>query len=347
MGIFFINFLDRALDMLGLLYLLKGVWMVARGYGARRAFLMGPKPTVPVDFLGRPVVALLLAVFMAALLWPGTVMAQPAPAFRLCTGIKDGNYFTSGHFLKKASGTKVDVLETQGSLDNLEKLLRGECDGAFVQSDSMLVFARKNAAAISTIERAGVLYQEHAHLLCNRSAGIGRVTDLRGSHTVAIGPEGAGANTTWSAFVLADEKRYKPVKTDTRSNLRGLAAVADGSDVQCLLWIGALGSSFMKSDAQQTGDRSVLVPTDDWDMGKVAKDGRGKDVYAYSEIPSNTYKRIQHATMFGTQAVKTITVDALFVANVNWINANDKAYNSVLRGFAGAKPAITDLVTPK
>lgn len=33
-----IGFLDRALDVLGLLYLVKGTWMLARGYGFRRSF---------------------------------------------------------------------------------------------------------------------------------------------------------------------------------------------------------------------------------------------------------------------------------------------------------------------
>lgn len=34
----FIGFLDRALDVLGLIYLTKGVWMLARNHGFRRSF---------------------------------------------------------------------------------------------------------------------------------------------------------------------------------------------------------------------------------------------------------------------------------------------------------------------
>lgn len=34
----FIGFLDRALDCLGLIYLTKGVWMLAKGHGWRRSF---------------------------------------------------------------------------------------------------------------------------------------------------------------------------------------------------------------------------------------------------------------------------------------------------------------------
>ncbi|WP_336810896.1 TAXI family TRAP transporter solute-binding subunit [Bosea sp. MMO-172] len=277
-----------------------------------------------------------------------TAFAQH-PTFRLCTGSDAGNYFKAGHLLKKtANSLKLDVIPTQGSLDNLDKVVKGECDGAFVQSDALLVYSSRNAQALSAIERAGVLYQEHAHLVCNRGSGVDRVTDLGKKHTVAVGPDGSGARTTWDAFVLADKKRYAPVQVDTRSGVRALSAVADGSQVQCLLWVGALGSSYLKNDAQQNGDRIVLAGTDDWDMGKVAKDARGKEVYGYSEIPAGTYPRIQPGgTIYGTKAVKTITVDALFVANVAWIDANGGAYDRILRGFAAAKPAIAELVTPK
>lgn len=277
-------------------------------------------------------------------------MAQNKADFRLCTGAETGNYYKAGHMVKKmqGSGVNINVVPTQGSLENLDKLTRGECDGAFVQSDALLVYSNKNAAAISVVERAGVLYQEYAHLLCNRKSGIDRVTDLTSAHSVAVGPDGSGARTTWDAFVLADAKRYKPVRIDSRSGPRAYSAVADGTDVTCALWIGAIGSSAMKNDASAKGDQIVLAGTDDWDMGKVAKDNRGKPVYSYSEIPAGTYPKIQQSgMMFGTKPVKVIAVDALFVSNVNWINANEKAYDSVLRSFSAAQPAIKDMVTPK
>ncbi|MBX9876766.1 MAG: TRAP transporter substrate-binding protein [Beijerinckiaceae bacterium] len=292
--------------------------------------------------------SLLIAGAALSALASAPALAQQ-PSFRLCTGSDAGNYFKAGHLLKKvATSLKVDVIPTQGSLDNLDKVTKGECDGAFVQSDALLVYSSRNAQALSAIERAGVLYQEHAHLLCNRGSGVDRVTDLTNKNTVAVGPDGSGARTTWDAFVLADKKRYAPVQVDARSGVRALSAVADGSQVQCLLWVGALGSSYLKNDAQGQGDRIVLAGTDDWDMGKVAKDARGKEVYGYSEIPSGTYPRIQPGgTLYGTKAVKTITVDALFVTNIAWIDANASAYDRVLRGFAAAKPAIAELVTPE
>lgn len=292
---------------------------------------------------------LLAAASLAAALMLSTAASAAPTTFRLCTGGEAGNYFKAGHVLKSKLGSvNVEVIPTQGSLDNLARLTKGDCDGAFVQSDAMMVFSSKNAAAISGIERAGVLYQEHAHLLCNKSAGVSRVTDLSAKHTIAVGPEGSGARTTWDAFVMADKKRYAPVQIDGRAGPRALAAIEDGTTAQCALFVAAPYASFISNDAQKYGDRIALIPTDDWDMGKVAKDARGKPVYGYSEIASDTYKRLQPAgTVYGTKAVKTITVDALFVTSINWANANDKPYEAVLRGFSDAKPSIMKLVEPK
>jgi len=274
-------------------------------------------------------------------------LSQDKPTFRLCTGNASLNYYKAGHILRsKSTQTNVDVVETAGSIDNLDKIVDGQCDGGFVQSDALLVYSAKNAKAISSIERAGALYKEQAHLLCNRDAGVDRIVDVNSNKfTIAVGPQGSGANTTWEAFVLADRDRYGPVLTDTRSGLRALAAVADGSQVQCALFIAALNSPFIKNDAGSLGDKIVLAGTDDGDMGAVAKDSRGSAVYTYDKIPAGTYPNIQPSgSLYGTKEVGTIAVDALFVVSTNWINANERSYDAVLRAFSSAKPSIQEIV---
>jgi uncharacterized protein len=291
-----------------------------------------------------------LLIAAAAMGVVAATSAQAAgPSFKLCTDNSQLNYYKAGYMLKaKSASVQVDVVETKGSLDNLDKVKNGECDGAFVQSDALLVYSNRNAKAIATIERAGVLYQEQAHMICNRKLDLGRMVNLTKDMTVAIGPDGSGAHTTWDAFVLADKKRYGQINTDVRAGIRAVQAVADGTQVQCALVITALNSSFMKNDASNAGDNVVLVGTDDRDMTTVAKDARGQYVYSYGEIPAGTYPRIQPSgTVYGTKAIGTIQVDAIFVANSNWINANDSAYDSLLRAFQAAKPEIAKLAKPQ
>jgi TRAP-type uncharacterized transport system substrate-binding protein len=277
--------------------------------------------------------------------------ASAADTFRLCTGNSALNYYKAGHILKaRADGSKVavNVVETKGSMDNLDKIVGGECDGGYVQADALMVYSQRNAKAISSLERAGVLYKEYVHLLCNRNAGIKRIVDLSKTNTISIGSEGAGNATTWEGFKIADKKRYTPVMTDSRSGQRALSAVADGSQVQCLITVASLNSSFVKGDAQQQADRLQLIPADDWDMGGAAKDARGQPVYGYDDIPADTYPKLQPSgTVYGTKPVKTITVEAVFVASTNWINDHEGSYDTILKAFAMAKPEIQKLVEPK
>ncbi len=281
----------------------------------------------------------------------GVAFAAPVEAatFKLCTGSNSLNYNKAGHILKKNSqSVLVEVIETKGSLDNLDKLSKGECDGAFVQSDAMLVYSSKNAKAISGMERAGILYQEQVHMVCNRKLELGRMVNLNKSHTVAVGPDGSGGRTTWDGFVMADKARYSVVNTDSRSGVRAMAAVAEGTQVQCALVVTALNSSLMKNDAQKEGDNVVLVGTDDRDMTKTAKDGRGNAVYTYGEIPAGTYPRIQPTgAIYGTKPIGTIQVDAVFVTNTDWINANESDYDKMLRSFGASKAEIQKLATPQ
>jgi uncharacterized protein len=289
---------------------------------------------------------------MATLL-PVVAMAQSAkhekPHFRLCTGNSQLNYYKAGQYLKaKSDAVVIDVVETKGSLDNLDRMIAGECDGAYVQNDALLVYSQKNARAISEMERAGILYQGQAHMLCNKQANLGRMVNLTKDMTVAVGPEGSGARITWDAFVMADKKRYGQVGTDGRSGQRALNAVADGAGVTCALVVTALNSNFMRNDAQQFGDKIVLVGTDDRDMANGMKDSKGRQVYSYGEVPSGTYPKVQPSgTVFGTKSIGTIAVDAVFVASSKWIGDNESSYDKVLRAFSNARPDIAKLAQPQ
>jgi TRAP-type uncharacterized transport system substrate-binding protein len=103
----------------------------------------------------------------------------------------------------------------------------------------------------------------------------------------------------------------------------------------------------LKNEAPKYASGLVLVETDDRDMTKNAKDARNNPVYTYGEIPAGTYKGIQPSGMFGSKSVATIQVDAVFVANRDWVAAHTSDFEKIVDGFANAKPDIEKLVQPK
>lgn len=270
----------------------------------------------------------------------GTCVANAQPAtMKLCTGGEQGNYFWAGNNIAKHSAGRVniEVISSQGSMDNLERLMSNNCDAAFVQQDALLVYNNRNARALNNFERVGSLYKEYVHLVCNRDARIKRVTDLNSKHTVAIGPLGSGSNVTWEGFVLADKKKYGQVKTSPITGMRALAAVRDGTDVQCMIFTAGLSSTYVKSDIQSAGDKVALIPADDSDFDN-AVDPKGKKIYTFHNIPGGTYPKLETGWLGGK--VSTVAVDAVFVISSSWIEKNERAFDYLMRGMNNALPEI-------
>lgn len=290
---------------------------------------------------------LIKTAFAAAILVAGTIAAsaQAAPKMNLCTGGSGGVYEFSGHAIKKFSDTNspsgkydVSIINTAGSIENLDKIVSGECDAAIVQNDAFTVYSKQNAKVVSATERAGVLYKEYLHLVCNRSVEVGKISKLKQNVVVSVGPDGGGAAMTWKSIAATDPKHFEKIQVDPKGGVRALSSIADGTDVQCGLFVTGLGNALMVNDAAKFAQRLVLVPINS-DLDTL-KDPRGRQLYSYDDIPYDTYKGIIPSGMLGRKNVPTATVDAIVVVSTKWIDANSSKYDAFLRNIASAIPAI-------
>lgn len=95
---------------------------------------------------------LLIALMIFVLLSLSPVSA--AERIRLCTGAANGNYFAAGDMIKKMAGSSLDieVVETEGTIDNLDRLLTsapddaGACDAMIGQPDGPVYISRTSPA---------------------------------------------------------------------------------------------------------------------------------------------------------------------------------------------------------
>jgi TRAP-type uncharacterized transport system substrate-binding protein len=296
---------------------------------------------------------MIAAVLLAGL--PSLALAQaPAaslPTVKLCTGARDGNYDFSGlQIAQQAKGAlNVVVVNTQGSLDNLAKLDSGECDAGIVQSDAYGVYLKQNAHSALNLEKGRVLYQEYLHFICNTDARLSKITQLTKKNTILVGPLGGGTSTTWESFKIADPKRYEPIPTLPIGGLRAVNVVQEGSEASCMLFVTGLKSGQINEANQvalNSKGRLALIAADDSDLPKI-KDPKGRPIYTEAKIPSGTYPGgLQPASLLGS-SVDTIAVDAVFVTSAKFIDANEQAYNTLLRAVNSAVPAIKNKVEPK
>lgn len=275
--------------------------------------------------------ALFLGLALAAFsLFPVQTSFAQSPTIRICTGSETGKYYqTAAEIgLQLKGAVQVQVIPTNGSLDNFQRLSDGECDAAIVQSDAYGIFTATNPTAKLFVERVVPLYDEYAHLVCNRDAGINSVRDLlsKPDARVLVGPNGSGTSVTWQTWGKQSED-YLKVGTDPIGGTRAITRIVDGTDAKCLLFVAGLRSGTMNEVNELGRGALQLVQIDDGAFDDV-KDPKGQTVYSFKDVPAGTYPNLQNLGLFGSgNNVKTLAIGAILIANTSWIDANGRAFD--------------------
>lgn len=114
---------------------------------------------------------------------------------RIATGIEGGRYRTVadalGREISRRSGVQVTMVETRGSIENLERLDRRELDLALFQPEAVNTDFGEHAA----IRSAGNVFSEAVVVLARRESGIVAMSDLSGKR-VSIGVPESGDRAT-------------------------------------------------------------------------------------------------------------------------------------------------------
>lgn len=269
---------------------------------------------------------------------------QPRTWANFCSGPDGGAYQQAAEMISnQATGVQIKVYRTKGSVENVNRMLKGDCDLAIVQSDVLGVYADTRPETLRAFDRAGTVFREYVHLICNNDSGISGIRDLKptdnhgdGGTVVAIGDQGSGSVVTWEGIVSAS-KKYENVPTIQVSDQLALTKVMGGEQAACMITVSALNTSFLKRDAGRAGDKVHLAEIDDSNLAKLL-DERKRPVYTWSKIPGDTYPDIQHGWF--SSAVGTVSVDAVVVARTDWYRANQRQYEAFLRGLNHATPRL-------
>lgn len=128
----------------------------------------------------------------------------PQSGTRICTGSRDGTYYQMGRGLSEShvhsNGSTLQIVETNGTLDNATRLLSGQCELAIVQEDIYLYIAEHNSRRdilrlSGEMEILLPLHKEQVHILVNRSSGVDTIDQLAGKK-VNLGVQNSGTYLT-------------------------------------------------------------------------------------------------------------------------------------------------------
>ena len=177
----------------------------------------------------------ILAVLAAAILAYWWVDPAPPRTLRMAGGQENSAYAQFGKqyaALLARDEIKVSLQTSLGSQDNLQRLLNGEADIAFVQSGS----TDADAAGEEALDRAGLvslgsLFTEPVWLFLREESGVRSLLDLRGKR-INLGPEGTGVprlvRQVLDANGIAPNQLRISALADTPATVELLAGRIDG-----------------------------------------------------------------------------------------------------------------------
>ena len=182
----------------------------------------------------------LLGVFaILALVALTAVTTGKVRAESIGSGFPEGHYYKSyapnlavevGKSDRTFSGKNMlQVVATDGSLDNLDKTSSGEVQVSLTQPDAYMFFRSTEPNKANQIVLLGnVPVEECVLMVTSENSKIKEFDDLTKDHTVNIGVPGSGSQASWAYFKKLIPA-LKDIRTNENSNVLALGDLQTGA----------------------------------------------------------------------------------------------------------------------
>lgn len=241
------------------------------------------------------------------------IKAEDIGEIKICTGTMTSDYTRFANQLKDKTKLKITPVYSNGSIDNLSKMAKGDCDIAFTQADTLVT---EDLVKIFTLKKP-----EQTLLVCNAKSGVKTVNDLTDKHTVYIGSDQTGSHFTYDRLVNSKVGSFgKNIVNDTKPVI-GAANTVDENDNACLFAVDTWDAPYIKQMAATK--KSKLVAFTD--------DVKG---YSKSYIDDDNYKTLtqdKYSSWFGfwSKGTPVLSVDAVLTTTATWEQNNPVALYDV------------------
>lgn len=267
---------------------------------------------------GRPVRARVRAAFVAVAVVAVVVVAaalagggggdpwsgERPDSLTVATGGATGIYHGYGVGLADVFTERYDlpvgVLETGGSVENLQLLADGTAQVAFSAADAVGDAVRGDGSFAEPLDLRALarVYDDFVHLVVPAGSDIETFDDLRG-HQVSLGAPGSGTSLIASRLLEAADIDQRQLRTQALGLERSIDALRAGH-VDAFFWSGGLRTPGITDLADEMSVR--LVPLGDLVDEVRADHGSG---YRHGVVPAGMYGL--------TQDVSTLAVPNFLV----------------------------------
>lgn len=228
----------------------------------------------------------------------------------IATGNTTGVYYVLGGgyadiITKHLDGYQATAESTAASVENIQRVVRGDSDIAFTLADSAAdaVNGEASFSEPQPIRALMRIYTNYTHVVALKSAGVDRIADLKGKRVATGAPNSGTEVIALRMLEAAGLDPEKDVKAQPLDLEQGVAAMKDGT-IDAVVWSGGLPTAGVTDLTSSIQNEIEFVPVDDLLPAMQKEYG---DIYQEDVIPAGTYEQ--------PGAVGTISVPNLLVVN--------------------------------
>jgi len=240
---------------------------------------------------------------------------------RILSGSKKEIYYQFAEDIKNNTNIPLENYSSQGSIDNLNRLLTDSFQIAFTQYDVLLFKEIENSDIKKNIKLFLPLYDEEIHLITRNNSAINSLKDLAGKR-IGVGSKNSGTNITSQLIKLKTQIQWKEFSIPIENSF--FALLHDSIDAFFI--VGAAPVNILHSLSENVQNIIKLVPITDKELDKI---------YKQKTIDAGTYP-------WQKNKISTYSTKSLLVVNTRNINESvslqmDKLYYDLKDNLKGIR----------
>lgn len=247
----------------------------------------------------------------AGVWWRTAAATDPLPAGEvvLSTGVPSGVYAQYGQLLRSQltrdlPQLRVQLTPSEGSLENIERLVNGEADFTIATADSLASYRAEGGRAAGRLRACARLYDDYMQLIVPARSEVRAPEELAGLR-VGVGQDQSGVQLVTRELLAAAGLDIDRDVTALPEGIHTMPRMLESGRLDAFFWSGGLPTRAVEQLAQRM--RIRLVP-----LGGLLPELRGQGPhtshYRAAVIPPDAYPRIAGSQVTGTVAVANLLV---------------------------------------
>lgn len=255
--------------------------------------------------------AVAAAVVLGLLLWWMVPTGGKTPEGRatFATGVPSGVYERYGALLRDRlrqdlPRVELELEPSQGSVQNIERLVSGEADFTIAQADAVAAYLEDGGKDADRLRACARLYDDYVQLVVRSGSPVREAADLNGLR-VGVGERRSGVRPVAERLLRAAGLDAERDVTPVYEGIDRMPALLEDGSLDAFFWTGGLPTSAIQELAERSDIRLVelggLVPA----LHDQEPQARH---YRAAVMPADAYPAVQRG-----EAVETVAVANLLV----------------------------------